>query len=73
MEARAHLEEVRANAANFSEDLVAHIAHAYTADELRIIRTGQHFTSELTAKLVNAIMNFARKLFEANPDRINFL
>jgi hypothetical protein len=66
-EAQAHLGVMLDNAANFKDGLKAH-AERYTAEELRIIRAHEPFTPELTAKLVDGIMDFAQGFFETSPD-----
>jgi hypothetical protein len=64
-EARAHLSELLDNIATLKDDLEAHASGHYTADELRIIRTRKPFTPELTGKLIDGIMHFTLKFFEA--------
>jgi hypothetical protein len=68
-EAIGHLDHMFVNIKGLKDDLDAHAAQHYTADELSILRTRKPLTPALEAKLFDGIMDFALKLFGANPDQ----
>jgi hypothetical protein len=65
-EAQEHLDAILASAASFKDDLETH-AERYTDEELRLIRTGERLTPELSAKLADEIIDFALRFFAASP------
>jgi hypothetical protein len=65
VEALAHLKDVEESLGGFTADLRDHAEKTYTAEELRIIRTHEKWTPELTGKVLGGIMEFAQKFFEA--------
>jgi hypothetical protein len=68
-EAIAHLDHMLENLKGLKDDLDAHAAQHYTEDELTILRTRKPLTPALQDKLIDGIMDFALKLFAANPAR----
>lgn len=68
LEAGAHLDRLLENGRGLKDDLAAHVAQHYMAEELHLLRTGQTWTPELHGKVLDAVMDFALKFFAANPE-----
>lgn len=68
LEANAHLDRLLEDGKGLNDNLRAHAAENYTAEELRLLRNGQPWTPELFGKVIDGVMDFALKFFAANPE-----
>jgi hypothetical protein len=67
-EAIAHLDHMLQNIEGLKDDLETHALQYYTQEELTILRNRKPLTPGLLDKLIDGTMDFALKLFAANPD-----
>jgi vacuolar-type H+-ATPase subunit H len=66
--AKLHVEDIIKGAEKINNDLTAHADTHYTKEELTIIRKGEKWNDAVTKKVIESIVDFARKFYEAHPD-----
>lgn len=62
-----HAGDILRGGANFKDDLAKHAETHFTPEELSTIRKGEQLTDAIVDKIVDGIMLFAEKFYEAHP------
>lgn len=68
-EAVAHVDDVEQGAASIKDDLIAH-AEAFTDEEIRILKNKEALPPELVSKIIDGVLHFTRRFYEASPDKL---
>jgi hypothetical protein len=67
-EATEEIDHLTANQATYAE-VIADEAKNYTAQELKILRTDQPYTSEMIDKMAERVVTLTTKFLDAHPDK----